>query len=153
MIAQINYRLSPHPAQPRLLSYQFKPQRPPFPKWDGTPPTTPLFLSQIATYKAKAFYAGVNDWTQTTPTNRQLSIAISLDMLASLSSPISLMFLNDEIFASDRISMLSSLLTNFNPSSNENLLLAISDLTRLEMILGESSINYMVRVRDISQRM
>ena len=49
--------------------------------------------------------------------------------------------------------MLSSLLTHLNPSSNENLLLAISDLPCLEMRLGESSINYMSRVRGISQRM
>ena len=89
MIAQLNSRPSPHPPQPQLLSYQFKPQRPPFPKWGGTLPTTPLFLTQIETYKAKAFYSGVNDWKQTTPTNRQISVAISLDMLASFPSSIS----------------------------------------------------------------
>ena len=49
--------------------------------------------------------------------------------------------------------MLSHLLTHLNLSSSENLLLAIPDLTRLEMGLGESSINYMSLVRDISQRM
>ena len=49
--------------------------------------------------------------------------------------------------------MRSSLLTNLNPSSNENLILAISDLTSLEMILGKSSIGYMSRVRGIAQRM
>ena len=49
--------------------------------------------------------------------------------------------------------MLSSLLTHLNPSSNENLLLAISYLTRLEMRLGESSIDYMPRVRGIAHRM
>ena len=70
MIVQLNYLPSPQPAQQLLLSYQFKTQRPPFPKWDGTPPTTPLFLFQIATYKAKAFYAGVHAWTHNTPTNR-----------------------------------------------------------------------------------
>ena len=45
------------------------------------------------------------------------------------------------------------LLTHLNPSSNENLLLAISDPTRLEMRLGKLSINYMSRVRGIAQRM
>ena len=49
--------------------------------------------------------------------------------------------------------MLSSLLTHLNPSPNENLLLEISDLTLLEMILGESSIDYMSRVLGIAQRM
>ena len=62
------------------------------------------------------------------------------------------MFLNGARFASDRIAMLSSLLTRLNPSSNENLFLAISDLTCLEMRLGNSSIGYMARVRGISQR-
>ena len=49
--------------------------------------------------------------------------------------------------------MLSSLLTHLNPSSNENLLLTISDLTCLNLQQGESSINYMSRVQGISQRM
>ena len=136
MIAQLNSRLSPHPPQTQSLSYQFKTQRPPFTKWDGTLPTTPPFLAQIETYKAEAFYAGVHNWAQTTPTNRQLSVAISSDMLASLPSSISSMFLNDTIFVSDGIKMLSSLITHLKPSSNENLLLAITDLTRLEMRLG-----------------
>ena len=56
------------------------------------------------------------------------------------------MFLNDTSFSLDRISMLSHLLTHLNPSTNENLLLAISDLTRLEMGLDKSSIDYMSRV-------
>ena len=63
------------------------------------------------------------------------------------------MFLNDARFASDSIAMLPLLLTHRNPSSSENLLLAISDLTCLKMRLGESSINYMSRVRGISKRM
>ena len=95
----------------------------------------------------------MHNWTQTTPTNRQISVAISLDMLALLLSSISSMFLNDAKFASDGIAMMSSLLTHLNLSSNENLLLAISYLTRLEMILGESSIDYMLRVRVIAQQM
>ena len=78
----------------------------------------PPVLAQIETYKAKAFYAGVHDWAQTTPTNRQLSVTIRLDMLASLPSLISSMFLNDARFESDGIVMLSSLLTRLNPSSN-----------------------------------
>ena len=32
MIAQLNSRLYPHPPQTQSLSYQFKPQCPPFPK-------------------------------------------------------------------------------------------------------------------------
>ena len=70
-----------------------------------------------------------------------------------LPSLISSMFLNDIRFASDGIAMLSSLLTHDNLSSNENFLLAISDLTRLEMILGESRIDYLSRVCGIAQRM
>ena len=63
------------------------------------------------------------------------------------------MFLNDASFTSDRITMLSSLITHLNPSYNENLLLAITYLTRLEMRLVELSIDYMSRVRGIAQRM
>ena len=86
-------------------------------------------------------------------TNRHLSVAISLDMLASLLSSISSMLLNDTRFMSDGIAMLSSLITHLNPSSNEDLLLAILDITRLEMRLGKLSIYYMPRVRGIAQRM
>ena len=89
----------------------------------------------------------------TTPTIRQLSVAISSDMLASLLSLISFMFLNDTQFASDCITMISSLLTHLKPSFNEYPLLEISDLILLEMRLGKSSIDYMSRVRGISQRM
>ena len=63
------------------------------------------------------------------------------------------MFRKDAIFVSDGIRMLSSLITHPNPSSNENLLLAITDITDLEIRLGELSIDYMSRVRGIVQRM
>ena len=88
-----------------------------------------------------------------TPKTRQLSIAISLDMLDSLLPSISSIFISDARFASDGITMLPSLISHPNPSSNENLLLEITDLTRLETRLDESSIEYMSRVRGISQRM
>ena len=136
-----------------LMSYLYKPQIPPFPKWDGTPPKTPIFLAHITTHKAEAFYAGVHDWTCTTLASQQISVAISSDVLASLLSSISSMFLYDARFASYGIAMLSFLLTHPNPSSRGNLLLSISDLTRLNMQLDESSIDYMSRVRWISQRM
>ena len=153
MLAQINFRLSPKQPQTQLLAYHFKPQRPPFPKWEGTLPTTPLIPAQIETYKAEAFYASIHNWTQTKSTTRQISVSISSDMLASLPALILLMFLNDARFASEGITMLSSLITRLNPSSNENLLLEITYLTRLEMRLGKLSIDYMSRVRGISQRM
>ena len=136
-----------------LMSYLYKPQIPPFPKWDGTPPKTPIFLAQVTTYKAEAFYARVHDWTCTTPASRKLSVAIISHILASLPLSISSMLLNDARFTSDGITMLSLLITHLNPSSSKNLLLVISDLTRLNMQLGESSIDYMSRVRGISQRM
>ena len=63
------------------------------------------------------------------------------------------MFLNGSRFASDGIAMLSSLLTHLDPSLNEKLLLAISDITRLEMRLGKSRIDYMSRFRGIAQGM
>ena len=88
MTTQLNSCPSPHPTQPQPLSYQFKPDPPPLTKWDSTPPTTPLFLAHIETYKSEAFYARVHDWTQKTPTNRQLSVAIFSEMLASLLSLI-----------------------------------------------------------------
>ena len=68
---------------------------------------TPLFLAQIETYKAEAFYARIQDWEKTTQTTRQLSVAISLDMLLSLPALISSMFLNDARFLSDGITILS----------------------------------------------
>ena len=63
------------------------------------------------------------------------------------------MFLNDALFTSDSIVMLSHLLTHLNPSSSENLLLSINNLNHLYMTLGESSINYMSCVQGISQRL
>ena len=63
------------------------------------------------------------------------------------------MFLNEARFASDGIAVFLSLLTHLKPYCNENPLLKISDLNRLEMRLGESSIKYMSRVHGISQRM
>ena len=88
---------------------------------------------------------------QTTPASKHLSVAISYNMLALLLQSLSLIFLNDNRFASDGIAMISHLLTHFKTSSRKNLLLAISDLTCLEMGLGESSIEYMSRFRGISQ--
>ena len=88
-----------------------------------------------------------------TNTARQISVAISSNMLASLPALISSMFLNDARFASDDITMMSSLITHPNPFSNENILLAITDLTHLEIRLGNSSIDYMSRVRGIAQHM
>ena len=52
MMAQINSRPPPPPAPQPSPLYQYKPHHPPFTKWDGTPPTTTLFLAHIATYKA-----------------------------------------------------------------------------------------------------
>ena len=125
MMAKIHSRTSPSSALQPSPSYHYKPQRPPFPKWYGTPPTTPLFLAKIAMFKAEYFYSGFHNWTCTAPVNRQLSIAISFDMLDSLPSLISSMFLNDAIFASDGIAMLALLLTHLNPSSRKNLIHAI----------------------------
>ena len=65
---------------------------------------------------------------------------------------MSLILLHEPRFVSDGIAMISLLLARLNPSSSENLPLAISDLTRLDMRLGESRIEYMSRVRGISQR-
>ena len=61
MLFQLNYCSSPNQPQTKSLAYQFKHQRPPFPKWDGTLPTTPLLLAQIEMYKAEAFYTGIQD--------------------------------------------------------------------------------------------
>ena len=72
-------------------------------------------------------------------------------MLVLLPRAVSSMFLNDTKFASDGIATLYNLLTHLNPPSSENLLLSISDITCLEMGLGDSSINYISCVRSISQ--
>ena len=109
---------------------------PPFPKWYGMPPTTPLFLTQVVMYKAKSFYYSVHDWTQTIQASKHLSVTISANMLALIPWSVSLILLNDAIFASDGIALISHLLTHLNPSSRKNLILAFLDLTRLEMGLG-----------------
>ena len=113
-----------------------------FTKWDGTPPTNPLFPSQFATYKSETFYSGVHDWTRTSQANKHLSVAISAYILAYLHQSASSMFLNDTRFASDSTARISCLLTHLNPSSSENILLVISYLTRLDMELGETIIQY-----------
>ena len=74
-------------------------------------------------------------------------------MFALLPPSVSSIFFNSARFVSDRITMIYFFLTHHNPSSRENLLLAISDLTCLEMGLSESSIDYMSRFRGIYQRM
>ena len=47
--------------------------------------------------------------------------------------------------------MLSHLLNHLNPSSSENILLAIKNINHLEMSLGDSSIYYMSCVRGVSK--
>ena len=74
-------------------------------------------------------------------------------MLALLTLSVSLVFLDDARFTSHGIAMLSLFITHLNPSSRENLLLAISDLTCLEMGISESSIDFILMVLGISQRM
>ena len=49
--------------------------------------------------------------------------------------------------------MLSHFLTYLKPSSSENLILAFSDLTFLDMGLSETSMYYMSHVRGIYQHM
>ena len=85
MMAHMHERPSPPSAPQPPTSQQYKQQRPPpFQKWYGTPPTTPLFLAQFLTYKAEAFYSGVHDWTHTTQSSKHFSIVISADILVSL---------------------------------------------------------------------
>ena len=72
--------------------------------------------------------------------------------MVSLPRSVSPMFLNNIIFYSGRISIISNLLTHPKPSSIENLLLSNSDLTCLDMGLGELSIKYMSRIHSISQK-
>ena len=47
--------------------------------------------------------------------------------------------------------MLPHLITHLNPSHTENLLITINDLNHLEMLLRESSTNYMSCIRSVSQ--
>ena len=84
------------------------------------PMTKPLFLAQVVTYKSKAYYAGVQDWTQMTTANKHLSVAISANMLSSLPCAVSSMFLNNTRFNSDGIAVLLSFITHLNHSSNKN---------------------------------
>ena len=136
MISKIQRQLSPPSVAPTQMTPSYKIHFPPFPKWDGTPMTKPLLLAHFVTYKYKAYYVSVQDWTKTTTATKYPSVAISAHILSSLPRAISSMFLNDPGFASDGIPMLSYLLTHLNPSSSKNLLLAISDLTCLEMGVG-----------------
>ena len=70
---------------------------------------------------------------------------ISADMLASLPGTVSPMLLNGKSLPSDEIAMISHFLTHLNPSSSKNLILAISDLTCLDMGLGDTIIYYIYR--------
>ena len=74
-------------------------------------------------------------------------------MLLSLPWSPSSMFLNNDRFSFDRIAMILHIITQLNPSSSENFLLTINYLNHLEMSLGESSLEYMSRVRGVSQRL
>ena len=122
-------------------------QRPPFPKWYGTPPYKPIFLAQEENYKAKAYYSIISDWNRTILSTRHISVSISADMLQSLPRSISSMFLNDARFASNGISLLSHILSRLNLLSSKNLLLlTINDLNHIDMLLNETSIDYMYRV-------
>ena len=138
---------------PHIWLQHRKPIAPPFPKWYGMPTTKPLFLTQVVTYKFEEYYAGVQDLNQTMSATKHMSVSISADMLPSLPHAVSSMFLNNARFASGGISVLSFLITHPNSSSRKNILLAISYLTFLEMEVGESSIDFMPRVRDVSQRL
>ena len=77
------------------------------------------------------------------PSDANIALFRNIDEIDGVSeaSMSELMFLNNAIFASDGITMLSLLITHLNPSSNENLILTITDLTRLEMRFGESGID------------
>ena len=105
------------PTTPIAPSYKIK--CPPFPKWDGTPTTKPLFLAQFATYKLESYYSGMKYWKNTTPDNKHLNTATSADMLEYLPFSISSMFFNDTRFALYGISMILHLITRLNPSSRK----------------------------------
>ena len=117
-------------------------QHPPFPKFYGIPTTKALFLSIVDHYKSKAYYANIADWSQTTSTSKHLSAAISAYMLSAFPQALSYMFLNYARFSSYRILMMLYLIYHLNPSSSENLLLAINYLNQLDRPLGDSSIDY-----------
>ena len=114
LMAQLQRQASPTvPQMP--FPQNLKIQRPPFPKFYGTPTTKQIFLTQGYNYKDWAYYAGIADWSQTTSMTKQLGVAISADILSSLPQALSSMFLNNTQLSSYRISMLSHLLTQLNP--------------------------------------
>ena len=82
------------------ISLTYKPQRPPLSKMGQDIAHYHLFLAQVPTYKLESFYYGVHNWTRTTQTNKQLSITISVGMLALLPRSVSPMFLDDTRFTS-----------------------------------------------------
>ena len=93
----------------------------------------------------------MKDWTKQIMADKHLIVIIIADMLAPLPCAVYSMLKKDTRFTSNGIAMLSHLLTHLNPSSSKNFLLAISDLTRLNMGLDETDINYMSGVRGVSQ--
>ena len=76
----------------------------------------PIFVAQVTTYKSEYFYSGVRYWMRKIQANKHLRVAISASMLSFLPWSVSSMFLNNTIFASDGIAMISYLLTHLNPS-------------------------------------
>ena len=117
----INYNVNRlrHQLLPNQLIRPTKYSTPPFPTWDKMTTKKTLLLTQVKTYKSKAYHAGIHDWTITTTKTKYLRVAISSDTISYLTRSISSMFLNDFRFASNRIAMLSSLLAHLNPPSRK----------------------------------
>ena len=120
LMAHLQNHPSTPPVQLTSISPIYKPHLSPFPKWYGALPTTPLFLTQVATYKSEAYYSVVHDWTRKTKANIHPSVPvpISSDVLASLLREVLSIFLNNTRFDPDRIAMFYHLLTHLNPSSS-----------------------------------
>ena len=123
---------------------------PPFPKLDSTPPTTPLLISQIESFKSEAYYSVVHNWTRTSPASRQLSVAIRSNIFASLPSSVSSMFLNESRSVSDRIAMIFCFSLTSTPFPEKTFCSQFQTSLALRCDLASRALIFFLMVRGIS---
>ena len=75
LMPHMKTRPPPLSVQQTLTSTTYKTKRLPFTKLYWMPPTTPLFLAQVATYNSIVFYFDVQNWLQTTQVSKNILVS------------------------------------------------------------------------------
>ena len=125
----------------------------PFPSWDGSPNSLPVFLANLENYKADPFFSSVISWTYTDPADVVVSRRICTDMYARL-PPMHLQpFFNNPSFTNDGIKMLDAFLRTISPERPEDRLADLQELTSLDMTSQDTPQGYMSTVRGLDMRL